>query len=104
MEFEWDERKRQSNIRRHAIDFLDVPAIFEGLTLTVEDTRSAYNETRYVTIGLLKGRTIVVAHTERAERICFISARKATKYEEISYYQEITNKLGAPRRAKRKGN
>jgi uncharacterized protein len=29
MEFEWDEAKRLSNIRRHGIDFAEITAIFE---------------------------------------------------------------------------
>ena len=102
MEFEWDEDKRQSNICRHGIDFVDVRLVFNDYTVTVEDTRFAYGETRYITVGLLKGRAVVVAHTERGERIRIISARKATKYEEVSYFEQITNKLGAARRAKRK--
>jgi uncharacterized DUF497 family protein len=102
MQFEWDEDKRQTNIHWHGIDFVDVPPLFEGYTVTVEDTRIAYGETRYITVGLLKGRALAVTHTERGERIRLISARKATKYEEVSYFEQITNKLGAARRAKRK--
>jgi len=102
MEFEWDEAKRQLNIVNHGIDFFDVPPLFDGYTVTVEDTRASYGETRYITIGLLKGRAIVVAHTERREKIRIISARKATKYEEISYFEQITDQLGATRRAKRR--
>ena len=102
MEFEWGESKRESNIRRHGIDFVDVSALFEGLTVTVEDTRVAYGEPRYITIGLLQGRVIVVVHTERKDKIRIISARKATKYEEITYFEQITNQLGATRRAKRR--
>ncbi len=30
MQFEWDESKRISNIRKHGIDFLDVPKVFDG--------------------------------------------------------------------------
>ena len=102
MEFEWDEAKRQSNIHKHGIDFADVPAIFDGYTVTVEDTRFAYGEPRYSTIGLLKGRVVVVAHTERGDKIRIISARKATQYEEISYFEQIADRLGTARRTKRR--
>jgi uncharacterized DUF497 family protein len=102
MKFEWDEDKRQANIRQHGIDFVDVPPLFDGYIVTVEDTRFTYDETRYITIGLLKGRAIVVAHTERGEKIRIISARKATKYKENSYFEQITNKLGTARRTERK--
>ena len=102
MQFERDEDKRQTNIRQHGVDFLDVPPLFDGYIITVEDNRFAYDETRYITIGLLKGRALAVTHTERGEKIRLISARKATKYEEVTYFEQITNKLGAARRAKRK--
>jgi len=69
MEFEWDEAKRQSNIRQHGIDFVDVPAVFDGYTVTTEDTRFAYDEPRYITVGLLKGRAVVVVHTEQGNQI-----------------------------------
>ena len=89
MRFEWDEKKRLSNIRKHGIDFADVPAIFELDTVTVIDDRFEYGETRYQTLGLLKARVIMVVHTESETVIRIISARKANKYEEEIYFNEI---------------
>ena len=37
------------NLRKHGIDFLDVPAVFNGLIVTVEDDRFDYGEERFVT-------------------------------------------------------
>ena len=91
MRFEWDEKKRLINIRKHGIDFVDVPAIFELDTVTVIDDRFEYGETRYQTLGLLKSRVILVVHTESETVIRIISARKATKYEEKIYFQEISD-------------
>jgi uncharacterized DUF497 family protein len=65
MRFDWDEHKRQSNIRDHGIDFFDVRLLFDGYTLAVEDTRVDYGETRYILIGLCRGHAIAVTHTER---------------------------------------
>lgn len=101
MQFEWDEAKRLINIRDHGIDFVDVPPLFDGYTVTMEDTRIDYGEQRFVTLGLLKGRVIVVVHTERRNQIRFISARKATRYEELSYFKTLNDRLGTSRRAKR---
>lgn len=39
MEFEWDETKRLANLRKHGIDFIDIPVVFEGDIVTVEDDR-----------------------------------------------------------------
>ncbi|TRU99145.1 MAG: BrnT family toxin [Microcystis wesenbergii Mw_QC_S_20081001_S30D] len=60
MEYRWDEAKRLTNLRKHGIDFADVPAVFDGDILTVEDDRLDYGEQRFVTLGLLKGRIIAV--------------------------------------------
>ncbi len=91
MRFEWDEAKRRANIRKHGIDFVDVPRVFRGVTVTIEDTRFDYAETRFVTLGLLKGRVVVVVHTEPEDVIRIISARKATKNEEKNYFKQIAD-------------
>ena len=91
MRFEWDEAKRQLNLRRHGIDFADVEIVFAGETATILDDRFSYDEPRFLTIGLLWGRLISVAHTESEEVIRVISVRKATKNEEIIYFKEIKN-------------
>ena len=91
MRFEWDEKKRLVNIRKHGIDFADIPAIFEGDIVTVIDDRFEYRETRYQTLGLLESRVILVVHTESETIIRIISARKATKYEEKIYFSEIAD-------------
>ena len=89
MRFEWDERKRQSNLEKHRVDFADLEAIFSGDTLTVLDDRFAYDENRFITFGLLNGVVLAVAHTETDGGIRFISARKATSGEEEIYFKEI---------------
>jgi hypothetical protein len=91
MEFEWDEAKRQSNLRKHGVDFVGTEAVFEGTTVTLLDDRFDYGEQRLVTFGLLDGRVAAVTHTETAEVIRIISVRKATKNEESSYFKEIAD-------------
>jgi uncharacterized DUF497 family protein len=91
MEFEWDEAKRLLNLEKHGIDFIHVEQVFEGETITILDDRFDYGEERFVTFGLLEGRVVAIAHTETDEVIRIISVRKATKYEEESYFKEISN-------------
>lgn len=91
MDFEWDENKRLANIRKHGIDFLDISIVFNGFTVTIEDYRFVYGEQRFITLGLLQGRVVTVVHTEREDGIRIISARKATKYEERSYFEQISD-------------
>ncbi len=89
MSCEWDERKRQSNIQKHGIDFVDVPKIFYSDVVVLPDERYDYGEARFIGIGILKNQVIVVAYTERGENIRLISARKATKNEKNYYFQQI---------------
>ena len=78
MNFEWDDTKRKSNIKKHGIDFTDAPILFAGHTL-IEDDRCDYGEECFVTFGILDGRVVSVVHTETEDLIRIISIRKATK-------------------------
>ena len=89
MEFDWDEAKREANLRNHGIDFVGIEEVFEGETVTILDDRFDYGEERFVTFGMLDGRLIAVVHTETDELIRLISVRKATNNEEKSYYKAI---------------
>jgi uncharacterized DUF497 family protein len=91
VEFEWDERKRQINLRKHGIDFVGCATVFDGLTATVIDDRFDYGERRLVTYGLLDDRVVAVVHAETAEVIRIISIRKATQREQTFYFQSIAN-------------
>jgi len=91
MEFEWDEAKRLANLDKHGIDFIDVPEVFDGDIVTVEDSRYSYGEQRFVTFGVLQGRVAAVVHTDRGQSIRIVSARKATKNEQRTYFQEISD-------------
>jgi uncharacterized DUF497 family protein len=91
MSYEWDERKRRTNVKKHGIDFIDVPEVFESDVVILPDERFEYGEPRFIAIGFLKSVVVVVAYTERDENIRIISARKATKNEQIYYFQEIAN-------------
>ena len=77
MEFEWDKTKRLTNLSKHGINFIDVPLVFDGEIVTVEDERFSYGEQRFVSFGLLQRRVIAIVHTEREEYTRIISALKS---------------------------
>jgi uncharacterized DUF497 family protein len=85
--FEWDERKRLSNHRKHGYDFADCAAVFGGPTATYIDDGDNYGETRFRTYGVLDGRVMVVAHTETANCVRVISMRKARLNEQANYFK-----------------
>lgn len=89
MRFEWDEEKRLANLRKHGIDFADVENVFADEVYTIADDRFDYAEIRYLSLGLLFGEVIAISHTETDEIIRFISARKAEKHEQETYFKAI---------------
>jgi uncharacterized protein len=91
MEFTWSAAKRAANLRAHGLDFVDAPRVFEGATYTFEDDRFSYGEQRFVTLGLLAGTPVSLAHTETAHEIRIISFRKATNREANIFFSEIQN-------------
>jgi hypothetical protein len=94
--FEWDEQKNAANIQKHGFDFADAWEIFESPMLTALDTREDYGEERWIGIGFLRERIIVVVFTERKDNtIRIISLRKALKHERIKFEEAVRNQLGA---------
>jgi uncharacterized DUF497 family protein len=89
--FEWSERKRAANLKTHGIDFLDAARVFAGHTFTFEDDRFDYSEERFVTLGLLDGVPVSIAHTENDHEIRIISFRKATRHEAQIDFQSVEN-------------
>ena len=89
MRFTRNEAKRRSNLKNHGLDFRDASMVFEGLTFTFEDDRFDYDEQRFVTLGLLNGTPVSIVHTETADHIHVISFRKATKNEQIIFFENI---------------
>lgn len=90
MDFEWDERKRKANLKKHGFDFEDAEQVFEGITVTYEDDREDYGEVRFITLGLLDDLIVYIVHTERDDNIRIISMRKALSYETDFFFQEIS--------------
>jgi len=64
MFFEWDDAKNQINIRKHGIDFSDVPDMFNHPMLIRRDYRLEYGEKRWVSLGWLKSLIGVVVYAE----------------------------------------
>jgi uncharacterized DUF497 family protein len=49
MRFTWHEPKRESNLKKHGLDFCNAEKVFAGPTFTFEDNRQKYGEQRWVT-------------------------------------------------------
>jgi uncharacterized protein len=85
MDIEFAPEKRTRNLKERGLDFLDVQKVFAGPTLTYGDDRKEYGEDRWITVGILDGRMVIVVWTGREDRCRVISLRKANDREEEKF-------------------
>ena len=87
MEFEWDPRKAEKNLRKHGVSSSEAATVFgDELSATVYDPDHSRTEERFITIGWSnRHRLLMVSHTERNDRIRMISARELTPAERKEY-------------------
>ena len=89
MIYEWDEAKSRINFVKHGLDFADAEHVLTGPCVTFVDSRFDYGEERLITLGLLVGRVVVIAHTPRGETTRIISMRKANRREQKIYKKRL---------------
>ena len=87
VDFEWDPEKTAKNLRKHRVSFAEAATVLgDPLGVTVPDPDHSIDEDRSITVGTsVRGRTLIVSHTERGSRIRIISARELTRSERQAY-------------------
>ncbi|MCY4155165.1 MAG: BrnT family toxin, partial [Gammaproteobacteria bacterium] len=65
MKLEFDTIKRAATLEFRGLDMARAGEVFDGPTLTVEDDRRNYGETRFITVGFLDGTMVVIVWTPR---------------------------------------
>lgn len=75
---------------KHGVSFREAATVLgDPLGATVSDPDHSSAEDRYITVGSSnRGRLLLVAHTERGDRIRIISARELTRAERKAYEEE----------------
>ena len=89
MRFTWHEPKRQLTLQKRGLDFAQAEQVFMGPTFTFEDDRRDYGEQRWVTLGLLGDKVVVIVHTESEDEIRVISMREANKNEQLLFFSNV---------------
>lgn len=89
MKITFDRSKRDATFTDRGLAFEDVVLVFEKDTLTVEDTRFAYGEARFQTVGFLAGRMVMVVWTPRGAARHVISMRKCNDREKAIYQKRF---------------
>ena len=89
MEIEFDPEKRDKTMAERGIEFARAAEVFAGRHFTAEDLREDYVEPRYITVGKLDDRMVVMVWTPRGEARRIISMRKANEREQERFGRRL---------------
>lgn len=91
IDFEWDDRKAETNVGKHGVTFDEAAESFhDPYARVIDDPDHSDGEERFILIGMsMSARVLTVSHCVRGEGsvIRIISARKSTKNEERQYWR-----------------
>ena len=87
----WGPNKNATNIEKHGIAFEEASTVFDDVfARVISDPDHSDNEDRFIILGVsVKANVLIVCHCLRqsGRSIRIISARKATKKEESTYWR-----------------
>ncbi|HFD86373.1 MAG TPA: BrnT family toxin [Gammaproteobacteria bacterium] len=83
--FEYDERKSQSNLKKHGIDFIEAQALWRDPYL-IEIPARTTDELRFLVIGKIREKYWSAVVTPRNGNIRIISVRRS-RTEEVTIYE-----------------
>ncbi|THF65584.1 BrnT family toxin [Pseudothauera nasutitermitis] len=86
---EFDPDKRDKTLVERGLDFARANEVFAGRHFTAKDLREEYSEPRYITVGKLDGRMVVMVWTPRSKARRIISMRKANEREQARYAHRV---------------
>jgi uncharacterized DUF497 family protein len=89
MEIEFDPEKRLRTLLERGLDMAHAFRVFETVHTTAEDNRIIYDETRFITVGYLNDRMVVVVWSMRAGARRIISLRKANEREKEKFGKRL---------------
>lgn len=85
MEFEFDEKKSETNKTRHGIDFVEAQALWLD-EMHIEIPARIEDEPRSIIIGRIADKHWSAVVTQRGERIRIVSVRRS-RAEEVAIYE-----------------
>ena len=92
LRFEWDASKAERNLEKHGVSFEIASLVFENpLAVIFPDTEHSDFEPREILLGYTKKSILLLISFTEPELgvVRIISAREATKKEEIIYVQHL---------------
>lgn len=85
VKFEFDQKKSNSNLEKHGIDFIDAQLLWFDTDL-LEIPAKTEDEPRFLVIGRINGKHWSAVITYRDSRVRIISVRRS-RNEEVFYYE-----------------
>lgn len=83
----WDEAKRQANLDKHGLDFLDAVMVLESpYRLDIESVRSSEQRTQPFAYVFDVLAVLTVVHVTREDAIRIVSFRPASEEERSVYH------------------
>lgn len=82
--FEWDERKRLSNLAKHGFDFRRVADMWDG-PMVFMPGRPVGEEERLIAVGRIDAQIVAAIHIVRGGAVRIISVRKARDNEKKTF-------------------
>jgi len=89
MAISYDPAKRDETLEERGLDFADAEKVFDSLLIENPDDRFDYGEERFITVGFLGERMVVLVWTPRGEDRHVISMRKANAREQRRYGKQM---------------
>ena len=77
VKIDFDPAKRDPALKHRGLDFASAAEVFEGRHFTAPDDRRDYGEARFISVGTLAGRVVVIVWTPRGRARRVISMRYA---------------------------
>jgi uncharacterized DUF497 family protein len=94
-EYEWDERKRQINLKKHGLDFQDAWLVYENPEKLTYPVPHAIEDRRMTIANVeIAERVLTLIYVERNAVIRIISFRPASRKERRIYETEKSDGLG----------
>lgn len=83
-----DPKKRKANQRKHQVDLVEGYAAFDAPMITQEDPRDYDGEKRFVSLGWIPAKVVVLVWTDGEDEPRLISCREAELHEQEAYFRE----------------
>ncbi|MGA8041870.1 MAG: BrnT family toxin [Terracidiphilus sp.] len=87
--FVWDEAKRESNLRKHGLDFRDAYLVYDNPDkCTYVSPRPDEPRWMDLAMAMVHGRLLALIYTRREEDVRVISFRPASREERRQYEED----------------